>query len=211
MKQLEKGQDKIQKICDVLRKETLEPAHQEAERIIEDAKEKAKKIINDAEEESALIVKKAKEEIAREKNVFQASLGQAARQTLETLRQLIENELFDPELERVIKSETAKPEVVAELIRAVVHALNKEGLGADLEVIVPKSVPAKQVSSLLGEEIVKRLKGHEVSLGSFGGGAKIKMGEKSMMIDISDAAIRELVASYVRKDFRDLLFQGKAR
>lgn len=211
MKQLEKGQDKIQRICDVLRKETLEPAHREAESILEDAKERAKKVIAEAEEEAVLILKKAKEEIAREKNVFQASLGQAAKQTVETLRQQIETELFNPEIEQAIKQEMAKPEAIAGLIKAVVQAIEKEGLGVNLEAVVPQAVPAKQVAALLGEEILKKLKGHELTLGGFSGGAKIKIGQKNMMIDISDSAIKELVSSYVRKDFRDLLFQGKAR
>ena len=37
MKGLETGKDKIQKICDALRKETLEPAKQEAREIVEKA------------------------------------------------------------------------------------------------------------------------------------------------------------------------------
>ncbi|CRX38018.1 V-type ATP synthase subunit E [Estrella lausannensis] len=211
MKQMEKGQDKIQKICDVLRKETLEPAHREAERLVEEAKERAKKVIGEAEEEAALMIKKAKEEIAREKNVFQASLGQAAKQTMETLRQQIETELFNPEIEQAIHEQMAKPEIIANLIKAVVHAIEKEGLGANLEAVIPKAVPPKQVAALLGEEVLKKVKGHELTIGGFAGGAKIKMGQKNMMIDISDSALKELISSFVRKDFRDLLFQGKAR
>lgn len=38
MKSLEKGKDKIQKICDKLRGKTLEPAEKEARQILEDAK-----------------------------------------------------------------------------------------------------------------------------------------------------------------------------
>ena len=41
----DKGQDKIKKICDQLREETLEPAKQEAEEMLENAKKQAEKII----------------------------------------------------------------------------------------------------------------------------------------------------------------------
>lgn len=157
------------------------------------------------------MIKKAKEEIAREKNVFQASLGQAAKQTMETLRQQVETELFNPEIEQAIREQMAKPEIIADLIKAVVHAIEKEGLGADLEAVIPKAVPPKQVAALLGEEVLKKVKGHELTIGGFAGGAKIKMGQKNMTIDVSDSALKELVSSFVRKDFRDLLFQGKAR
>ena len=50
MKSLEKGEEKIQKICDVLRRETLEPAQLEAEGVIEQAKEKAAGIVREAEQ-----------------------------------------------------------------------------------------------------------------------------------------------------------------
>ena len=43
MKSLEKSQDKIQKISKQLRHEILEPAQEEAKKIIEDAKKKLNK------------------------------------------------------------------------------------------------------------------------------------------------------------------------
>ena len=44
MKGFETGKDKVKKICDVLKKETLEPAKEEAERIIAAAKLRGKRI-----------------------------------------------------------------------------------------------------------------------------------------------------------------------
>ena len=48
MKGLESGKDKIQKICDALRKETLEPAKQEAREIVENAHMQASEIVTEA-------------------------------------------------------------------------------------------------------------------------------------------------------------------
>ena len=45
MKGLDTGREKIQKICDSLRKETLEPAKQEAREIIENAHMQASEIV----------------------------------------------------------------------------------------------------------------------------------------------------------------------
>lgn len=205
---MKSGQEQIQKICEVLRKETLEPAELEAQSLIESAKKKAELIINKAEEEALAIIKKAKEEIHKEQKVFQASLSQSATQTLETLRHEIENNLFDPELEKQIHLEMAKPETIAELIKAVINAIEKEGLAADLEVIIPKLIPAKEVSSFLSDSLFTRLKNKEFTLGDFSGGAKVRIGHKNMTIEVTDSVIKNLVAAYVKSDFRNYIFKS---
>lgn len=52
MKSLETGKDKIQKICDALKKETLEPAKQEAREVIENARLQAAEIVTAAKKEA---------------------------------------------------------------------------------------------------------------------------------------------------------------
>ena len=52
MKGLESGKDKVKKICDILRKETLEPAQDEARGLIESAKEQAQQLIEEAKQEA---------------------------------------------------------------------------------------------------------------------------------------------------------------
>ena len=48
MKGIETGKDKVKKICDFLRNETLDPARHEADSILENAREKAEKILFEA-------------------------------------------------------------------------------------------------------------------------------------------------------------------
>jgi V/A-type H+/Na+-transporting ATPase subunit E len=199
---MESGKEKIRKICETLRKETLEPAELMAQHLLEEAKKKAQSIIAEAEEESARLIKKAHEEIHKEQRVFQASLSQAATQTLETLRQEIEHRLFAPELEKLFSQEMVKPEIIAELLRVIIKAIEKEGIAANLELIVPKAASVRDVTALLAEG----LRGKELSLGDFTGGAKVRIHEKNMSIEITDSALMEIVASYVRKDFREYVF-----
>lgn len=52
MKGTEPGKDKVKKICDILRRETLEPAENEAKQIIDSAKEQAKQMISAAHKEA---------------------------------------------------------------------------------------------------------------------------------------------------------------
>lgn len=208
MKSLEKGQEKIEKICDILKKETIEPAQKEALKIIEEAKKQAGQIIAEAESQGSAILEKTKNDIEQERNVFHSSLLQAAKQSLESLRQDIENNLFNTQLELLIESETKDPKVIASLINAIVKAIEKEGISTDIEAIIPENVSPREINELLLEGVVKHLKKHPVTVGKFKGGAQVKIVDKKMKIDMSEKSLMELLSSFVRKDFRKLIFNA---
>ncbi len=206
MKSLEKGQDKIQKICDKIRRETIEPAKQESQAIIDEAKRKANEIIAVAEEHKNQIFKQAKVQIEQERNVFQSSLQQAAKQTVESLRQEIENKFFNEELESLLAKPMSDPKVIANIINGIVKSLDKEGLSTDISIVIPKIVSPDEVSGLLLDNVKKRLKEKPLEVGYFTGGAQVKLLGKRMTLDLTDQAIKETLSNYVRKDFRQLLF-----
>lgn len=206
MKTLEKGQDKIQKICDELRKETLEPAKKAAEEIIAAAHARAHEIIHQAEQDAEQLIQKARQVIEQERNVFQASMFQGIKQSLEALRQEIEKKLFNEHLTAFVTSGTSDPQLIAKLIDAVVKEVEKEGISADLSVAVPKQVSAIEVNKLLGEKVLKQLREKSVTVGHFEGGAQVRLHDKQVTIDMSESALKELLARYVRKDFRKLIF-----
>jgi len=206
MKGTETGKDKVKKICDILRRETLEPAEIEAEQIIRTAKEQAEQIVVTAQQEAEKIHLEARQEIERQRNVFQSSLSQACKQTIESLKQNIEEKLLDQELSHLMAKYTQDPKVLAQLVTAVVKGIEKEGLEATLSVYIPAAVPARAVNMLLAHEILERLKEKSVLVGPLTGGIEIKLHKENMTIDISDAALKELVANYIRKDFRELIF-----
>lgn len=206
-KTLEKGEEKIQKICDALRREALEPSKEEAQSIIEDAKTRAKEIIKEAHEQADKVIENAKEAIERERNVFHSSLEQAGKQALEELRQSIEHKLFNDELQQILEGSTTDPKVVSKLIASLVQAIDKEGISTELSAIIPHTVSTKEVNNLIGTEILEKLKEKSVTIGEFGGGAQVKLHDKKMTIDITVDALMELLSNYVRKDFRKLLFK----
>ena len=206
MKGNETGNDKVKKICDVLRRETLDPAIVEAETIVHSAKHRAEEIVSSGRREAEKLVEEAKQEIERQKNVFQSSLSQACKQALEALKQSIEEKLFNQELGRILTKHTQDPKVLAELISAVVKGLQKDGIDAPLSVYVPAAVPARSVNTLLAHDILEKLKEKSVLVGSLTGGIEVKLHNQNITVDISDAALKELVANYIRKDFRELIF-----
>jgi V/A-type H+-transporting ATPase subunit E len=208
MKTLDKGQDKVKAICDALRIETIEPAKQEGHRIIQEAKREAEKIVSQARAEAENLKARTQEQIHQQESVARSSLAQACKQAVESLRQDIEGRLFSQELGKLLESGTSGPMLVAKLVTAIVSAVEKDGLSADFSALVPKSVPAKEVNEVLGDAICKKLRGGGVEIGSFAGGARVRLNDKQMTIDISDEALKELLAAYARKDFLEMIYSA---
>lgn len=206
MKGTDTGRDKVKKICDILRRETLDPAINEAQQIIDSAQEKAAEIIALSVKEAERMKEEARRDIEKQKNVFQSSLNQACKQAMEALRQNIEEKLFDRELARLITQHTSDPKVLAQLIDAIVKAVAKQGMEGDLSVYLPAAVPPRSVSTLLAHGILDKLKEKELLVGPLTGGIEIKLHKENITLDVSDAALKELVANYIRKDFRELIF-----
>lgn len=208
MKSLEHGSQKIKKICDLLKEESIEPAKKESEKIIADAREKAKQLILDAETQVQKLHQEAKNQIEQDRNVFYSSLEQAAKQCEDTLRQEIEHKLLNSEIQQVVEQQTSSPEVIAKLIQAIIEAIRKDGISVDLSAIIPQTVSAKEVNAYLGQNILSKLREKEVILGPFAGGAQVKLRDKNMTIDMTDEALVSLLGRFVRKDFRKMFFSN---
>lgn len=205
MKTLDQGSQKMKKICEILKNETIEPARKEAADIVIEAKKRAEDIIKEAQMQSDRLHTEARASIEQERNVFQSTLAQASRLTVETLKQEITDKLFNKEFHRLIEKETADPAIIAKLIEAVIKSIEKEGLSANLSAVVPASISEKEVNALLGQHILSRLKEHSVVLGDFAGGAKVKMHDKNITVEITDRSLMELVAGYA-SGFRKYFF-----
>jgi V/A-type H+-transporting ATPase subunit E len=208
MKTFDKGQDKIQKISDELRKETLEPAKKQAATIVEEARKKAEDIIADGYKQVEKFLGDARTTVEQERNVFQSSLVQASRQSIETLRQNIENRLFNQQLDKVLEKHVVDPKVISNLINAIVEAVQKQGISANFSAIIPGVVSEEDINILLLDGVLKSLKEKSVVLGDISGGVQVKLHDKRLTVDISEKAIKELLAQHIRKGFRTLLFES---
>lgn len=206
MDAVETGKDKVKKICDVLRKETLEPAVQEAEAIVDEAKKKANQLIADAKAKASKMLADADAEIEKRQGVFKASLNQGARQSVEWLKQEIEERLLNHNLAALIAKSTSSPEVLANMVSAVIKAIEEEGLETDLSAIIPSAVEAGAVNELLGKELLAKLKEKSVLIGPKKGGVEVKLHKDNITIDLTDSALLELMTRYIRKDFHQFFF-----
>jgi len=206
MKTLEKGKDKIQAICKVLKEETITPAQREAEKIIKEAKERADQIVKQAKKEADDHMEHARKKIAQERSVFESSLRTSAKMVVETLRQDIETKLFNHELQKQVSAASGTPDVIVSLIKALVHQADVPGTKIDLSAVIPAKVKAEEINKLLGQGVLARLKNGGVQVGHFEGGAQVKMENSKLTLDVTDSALAEMLAQYVRKDFRKWLF-----
>lgn len=206
MKSIDTGKEKVKKICEVLRKETLDPAKKEGDLIIAKARADAEKIIKDAKGEASRVQAEAKRRIEEERNVFQASMNLAAKKSIDTLKQEIEKKLFNPELTQLIAEKMKDPKIVAKLIVAIVSGIEKEGIEGDLKAIVSGAVSIDAVNKELTKGIIEKLKSKSVEIGEIEGGAQVKIIDQNLTIDMSDEALKTLLANFVRDDFRSVIF-----
>ncbi len=203
---MDKGQDKINRICNELRHETLEPAKLEAKEIIADAVERSEVIIAEAKAYAKNIIEESRTVIERDRNVFNSSLKQASEQTLESLRQKIEQSFFNSNLQKLIIDASSTPQVIGRLINAIIHGIEKEGLSKDFTAIIPEISSAEEIARCLTEDVLAKLEKNPLSLGNFEGGAQVKLLDKKLTLVMTDKELIEFLKLYVRKDFRKLIF-----
>jgi V/A-type H+-transporting ATPase subunit E len=208
MNSLDTGKDKIKKICEILEKETLEPAKVAAGRLIQDAEEKALKIIEEAQLKAKSIVSEAKETAEKNQRFFENSLKQGFSSAKEQLRQDIEKTLFSETFAPWVQKNFSQADVAAELVKALVEAIKKEGTEGDVSAYVAKHIPSSQVNALVGQALLARLKEKEIQVGAFNAGVQVKLHKQQLTLDLSDEAIIELLTGYISKEFRDIIFQG---
>lgn len=206
---IETGKDRVQKICEVLRKETLEPAIKEAKCIIDDSKKEAEEIIFKAKAKADKMVKDAEHSITKKQEIFKASLNQGARQSIEWLKQEIKERLLNQNLASLIVKSSSSPQVLADMVRAVIKAVEDEGLETDLSAIIPSAVSAESVNELIGKELLEKLKEKSVLIGPKKGGIEMKLHKENITIDLSETALLELMTQYIRKDFHQFFFTAK--
>lgn len=207
MEALEKGKHKLGEICEILRKETLEPAQGQAQEIIESAKAEGHKIIEKAQEEAKQILKATQLKIEQENRLFQNSLELAAKQCFELLKQQVDNQLFSAEIEKISDNLLSDKEIMGKLVAAVVTAITKEGLEANLSIAVARHVDVETISAHLVGKIAERLKKGEIKLENIPHGASIKILDKKISVDISSQSLKDLFGSFLRDSFREILFK----
>ncbi len=205
-KGIETGKDKIKRICDALRKETLEPAQKDAAEVIERAEAQAKEIVAAARQSVEAMKKDAAVEIEKKRNAFEGALRASAQKAIQSLKANIEEKLLQPALMALIRTKMQEPDVIGQLIDAIVLALKKEGTNADMSLYISSSVSVDAINARVSAKIIEQLREKSVLVAPFGGGIAVKLHKEKMTIELTDEAMCELVTQYIQKEFRALFF-----
>jgi V/A-type H+-transporting ATPase subunit E len=205
---LETADNKVKEICAILRKETLEPAQGEAKKIVEEALKQADEIVLKAREEAVKILEEGKLELAKELRVHEGSIQLAIRQGISALRQGIEK-MFSSELSSEVERVMGSQDVIANAVAVILSLIEKEGLGVNLEVMLPKHADINIICTQLVANFAEKLKKSALQVPDFKGGVEVRLKDKKMSIDLTDAAVEELLASYVIPELRAKIFTDK--
>lgn len=208
METLEKGKSKLGEICEILRKETLEPAQNDAKGIVDSARIESQKIIELAHAEAKQIMDDAHAKIEQERKLFENSMDLASKQSFDELRQKVEEHLFAIELSQLGAGMLKEGELVAKLLGAIINAIEKEGLGSNLALAISGILKPEEISKHLMDGIKQKLEKNEIPIESIDSGAVIKIVDKKMRIDVSEQSLKELMGTFLRDSFRQILFKN---
>jgi len=130
----------LQELLDKIKREGVDTARAESERLLAEAQETRKALLGEAEREARAIVDKARADAARAEESGKAALAQASRDLLLAVRDSLQGLL-----DSLIRVETAAafgPDVLAEALPAVLKSLAAGGT-EDLVVLLPPAVLKK--------------------------------------------------------------------
>ena len=205
MKKQDSGQDQLQRICDLLRRDTLEPALAEARRIESEAQQHAQRVLEEAHRRASERESQLREHLKQEQEHFQQNVKGAMRQAIELLRQEVEEKLFKPTLDELLSAPSRSSQWVAQMLTAMVKAVEREGIQTRFEAVLGQDVDQSEVEALLKAPL-KGILSEAMTVGHFQGGIQLRLTDAHLTLDISDVALKELFGRFLRKDFRDLLF-----
>lgn len=206
-------QGKIQKLCAQLKDRTLQPALEEAKRVKEEAKVFADGLLQQAHKQKDEIVASAQKEIDMRQKVFYSALENAKNQAVSTLQQEIEKAVFHPEISSLLGEKLEDPGLVKQAIEVLIASSEESGTlkgdKGEKTLMLSKGLSKEAVAKAVSKKVLERLNGKVIQLKEIKGGAMLKIENKNMVLDLSDQAIEQLLFNYMRKEFRDLIFNNK--
>jgi V/A-type H+-transporting ATPase subunit E len=201
------GDERLAAICQKIRNETLEPAKQEAEQIRLNAELEASKIITEAKQQADRLLHDTRKQLQEEQEVFDASLQQAGVHAVDLLKEKIENIFFYPALEKLLKEQFADDERTANVLDALVAFIKKHGPEGNLEVWLGSKLSREKILQHLTKEAIASIPKEGIQVSERSYGFTLSVSDKHLAIEISPDSVREVIASFLRGDYRKFLFR----
>jgi len=191
--------EEIKGLIEKIQKEGVEKAREDGRKIVEEARKASAGIIEKAKQEADAIIQKAKEESGRAKESTEASLRQAGRDLLISLRAQI-NAL----LKKVIThkaSEALTPQEMAKMIQALINGYAQKQKPDKIEAFFSKDDLAKMKDGFLGKLSEEAGKGITLkSSDDISAGFTISFDSGKSHFDFSDQALADYISGHLNKE-----------
>ena len=213
MNETTKTSSGVQNLIDRIRDEGVQAAQQEADQILQDARRQAAEVVAQAKAEADAQRAKARAEIEAHRKASQDALQLAARDTVLDLKARVMAR-FEEFVKRLVVSATRDEEIV----RSIVLVLAGHAAG---EFIKDKDIEVRISKSLLDGEAHLQEEGKQAILGlstdmlreglvlatsdEIEGGARVRLVDDKLEIDLSDRAIARMISQRLLPRFKAIL------
>ena len=198
--------EELKELIDRIQQEGINAALDKSQKMEEEAKEKAGAIIQKAEKEASRLILEAKDRVSSMEDSGKASLKQAGRDLLLTLRKEI-NAMLD----RIAVSHAHKAltsEEMAGMIATLVKECGSKGK-EDITVLLRKEDLEKVEKGLMNELKEHMKKGVELkSSDDIRGGFIISYDSGRSYYDFTDKAVAEYLTGYLKPKLAQILDGG---
>lgn len=204
----EKGSERVQQICDQIRKETLEPALQEAQEVISKARNEEKAILAKANKEASSLLDKTRAQIKKETEVFESSCRQAFDQVKERLQEEISSKLLEQAFHSLVGDQINKTESATHLVQALTSSINSHGQDKDFSIHLSKAIDSDALSKALAQHSKDTV---EVQQGNIQlpNGLSLNVKGDNYRIDVTSESVLELISPYISQRFKNMIFKDK--
>ena len=209
----------VQELIDRLSQEGVAEGQQQAEKIVVEAQRKADDILESARQQAIQIRNQAREEANQYQAAAEEALRLAARDAIRDFGARIHDGLRT-RLQQLVQHQMKESELIRSMILEISRQATKGLDEEQIEVSLPAEIVTEQearnriqagqpdaltqfVQGLIGEDLRE---GFTVSLGSQGqSGLTVRVVDQNVEIDLTDAAISDLLAQHLLPRFRAIM------
>jgi V/A-type H+-transporting ATPase subunit E len=193
----------LQELLDRIKREGVDAARTDAEKIAAEAQARAAARLEEAERQAEATVAKARQDAARAEEAGKAALEQASRNLLLAFRDSVQALLA-----AIVKMDVGAsygPEVLAQIIPTVVNALASGG-AEDLAVLLPPET-LKKLQDRYAKALVQELrKGVDLKPSTqIQGGFRVTEKAGAAYYDFSATAVAELLSRHLNARLGEIL------
>ena len=198
----------LQELIDQIKKDGVEAAEAQAEKILKAAKDEAERIISDAKAQADKIMSEAKSENERTVKSGEDAIRQAGRNLLISFRESVAKELDAITGEKV--SAVYSSDALTQLIIKAVEGWLSKPDAEEISVILSGDDLARLEEALTAELKAKMLTGVTLKANdNFDGGFRIAVNGDGAYYDYSDVAVTDMLSAYLSPRITALLKEAE--